>query len=747
MASPTRFPERKRCLNFLQRHSKAVFATKSNPLRKLNDLAPLLAQRYPDDILLPDDEFCINCYRHYESLVSLHVPPTDRQKRLENREREKVIVEAKEELEGNHESVESAKATETIRLENHSHSSAKDNSQSSDSFNPYLAEQVQKLNKELFVEKLKVSPLKESSKVDGRLLVGYAERKRKELTESFDVFASKKVCKLYDVRKDAVFPPVFPEPSDCNRCKDWTRCFNTAIASCNTTSEKIKLLTVAPISSLSKNEITAEFPNVTNHMLTKARKVVNEKGIYKSPDIYTGHTISEKTVEKVLEYFLDDDLDCTRQSPNKKDMKTVFLNGEKTQKVKRFMTRSVRETFELFRKNHPDMKISRSKFYSLRPSWVIPAPAKIDCLCSHCANFDLMITALKNYRSNNVSDLSPNTIDGIRQTLQSATVCSYKNNKCMFGECDKCPGEAAITLELLQLSESDECEEITFAFWEKNELIKKTMSVENFFKELSELTVTMNVHLKFKEIQQISIREEKLLAESRPLHLTLHGDFSQNWAVVYRDSIQSNYWKNDQVSLFTSVCYYQKQILNFVVASDDRVHDTAHALLAMDSIRQSIKEKFPNVSIESETIISDGAASHFKNRFQFHEFAKSKKNMNWIYSATGHGKGNCDGLGGSSKHCGTKHNLSKDATDSITDAKSFVEKVSQYTPNITLLHLESSKIADFRSRKKVEWATEAKKIKGIRSYHAWKLDVTEQDNPKVYAAKTKQHEWDLIKLK
>lgn len=75
--------------------------------------------------------------------------------------------------------------------------------------------------------------------------------------------------------------------------------------------------------------------------------------------------------------------------------------------------------------------------------------------------------------------------------------------------------------------------------------------------------------------------------------------------------------------------------------------------------------------MEEITNISDGAASHFKNRYQFNEMSKSSKKRNWIFSATGHGKGSCDGIGGLVKHYATDHNLRKTHMEAIDNAETF----------------------------------------------------------------------------
>lgn len=104
------------------------------------------------------------------------------------------------------------------------------------------------------------------------------------------------------------------------------------------------------------------------------------------------------------------------------------------------------------------------------------------------------------------------------------------------------------------------------------------------------------------------------------------------------NEIQSCYWKSVQISIFTAVCYCGNEPQSFALVSDDTKHDSAHALFAINHIIQSFKNSRIE-SIQEITLITDGAPSHFKNRYQFHEFSKLEVNKKLIFSATGHGKG------------------------------------------------------------------------------------------------------------
>ena len=91
-------------------------------------------------------------------------------------------------------------------------------------------------------------------------------------------------------------------------------------------------------------------------------------------------------------------------------------------------------------------------------------------------------------------------------------------------------------------------------------------------------------------------------------------DFAENWAVIHNKAVQGNHWVKDQISIFTAVCYQGDSTQNFAIISDDRKHDSTYALLAVKTIITYLKANYCD-SIKKITIVSDGAASHFKNRF------------------------------------------------------------------------------------------------------------------------------------
>ena len=184
--------------------------------------------------------------------------------------------------------------------------------------------------------------------------------------------------------------------------------------------------------------------------------------------MYTGHPIDERAEKIVIEYYINDDFNCSRQSPNKSDVITVKINDKNEKNVKRFLTRSLKATYETFKNDYPELRVGKSKFYSLRPKYVLLSPINDVCLCIYCANYDLFLTSLINFRGSNVAEF-----DEIRSEMINATMCSEPSHLCYLHECKMCPDSNGITFHILKLQDIEGTNEITYAMWDNGNLIKQ----------------------------------------------------------------------------------------------------------------------------------------------------------------------------------------------------------------------------------------------------------------------------------
>ncbi|XP_077562549.1 uncharacterized protein LOC144178508 [Haemaphysalis longicornis] len=314
--------------------------------------------------------------------------------------------------------------------------------------------------------------------------------------------------------------------------------------------------------------------------------------------------------------------------------------------------------------------------------------------------------------------------------LIAAFLCTPASDNCFLGECDKCPKGESLTLETLNIPEE---EDSVVATWESGDLVKKTLDPSAFLRGLRVSLATWIVHNHIRKTQGAAIHNEKKCEQRGSV--VFHFDFAENWTVILPDKVQGYHWHKTQVSIFTCVVMTRKNSHSFVVASDDVCHDSAHACLALEKIRLWVDDNLPLYS--KVTYVSDGAASLFKNRYQLHELGKSDvPETQWIFSATGHGKNACDGVGGIVKHQATLYNLREPLRNAIQTAKDMVTVLSEKIKGVHFIYLEGNEVSSYRETKKEEWRT-VRAFPGIQSWHVWRLrKSSEADICELYAART-----------
>ncbi len=122
---------------------------------------------------------------------------------------------------------------------------------------------------------------------------------------------------------------------------------------------KLQILTLTPNTwSLRK---AAETFRVSKSTIQKARRLKAEKGILEMPESVKGRTLQQDTVDSVIAFYNDDEF--TRQLPGKRDCVSI---GKKQYMSKRLILCDLKELYAAFKEKNPEMKISFSKFATLR---------------------------------------------------------------------------------------------------------------------------------------------------------------------------------------------------------------------------------------------------------------------------------------------------------------------------------------------------------------------------------------------
>jgi hypothetical protein len=423
--------------------------------------------------------------------------------------------------------------------------------------------------------------------------------------------------------------------------------------------EILSTLTLAPISwSIEK---TSTFFNVTEHQIKRSRMLKKEKGILGIPDKHFHRTISEEEKKIVTDFYLNDKY--SRMQPGMKDVVSVkVVPGEKKIKLqKKLLLLNIDELYAKY-KDYCVAKLcmkpcGKSKFYELRPKNVIEVGASgahNECVCEKHENVKLMIDAISH--------------DCEKLLLMDKLVCDVSNPECMLNRCDKCLGNQQLMSHVEKIVTQHQGP-VKFKQWEstdRNILLDKEMSLNEFINLLVDKVDKLTTHHFISKKQSKYIKE---LKENLPENVCLlHGDFSQNYSMIAQNSTQGSFFNPPpQATLHTFLAYITvngKSVQHPIcVISDCTAHNTVSVHSSLNVVLTYLKELYTN--LKKVIHFTDGAASQYKNFKNFINLLHHKHDFNldgeWHFFATSHGKGPCDGIGGTLKRLARRASLQMEA--------------------------------------------------------------------------------------
>ena len=97
----------------------------------------------------------------------------------------------------------------------------------------------------------------------------------------------------------------------------------------------------------------------------------------------------------------------------------------------------------------------------------------------------------------------------------------------------------------------------------------------------------------------------------------------------------------------------------FIVVSDYMNHDKYAVSKFLDIISDELSKSQPDLIINERFLHSDVTAQHFKQKYSLCTTMLMDGNVEWDFSATSRGKGDIDGLGGTSKWKAREKTLSR----------------------------------------------------------------------------------------
>lgn len=346
--------------------------------------------------------------------------------------------------------------------------------------------------------------------------------------------------------------------------------------------------------------------------------------------------------EMVKDFYLLDSV--SRQLPGQKDVITIkSVGGVKEKFQKRVMLSSIEDAFSEFCSLYPDHKVGKSMFFNLRPRFVLlmsQTPQNV-CCCIYCSNFQFIYDALKPYFCEEIENCN---------AFLTKMMCGNKEFECAANICENCQNFDEKLRELL--IESCEHQPVKYTKWlksgtfiQKHDLSNK--NVADVLIDFSESFLKYKLHKYLVHTQHNAINEMK--RTNAETSVILQMDYSENFAVISQDEVQSAFFTRKQISIFTAVALVgQTDQLSFAIINDDTKHQKEQVFFYMKLIIDELRSIYPNLT--HINFITDGCAAQFKNKYILSNLVFMEADYGlkakWHFMPTSHGKSAADGIGG-----------------------------------------------------------------------------------------------------
>lgn len=509
-------------------------------------------------------------------------------------------------------------------------------------------------------------------------------------------------------------------------------------------SEKVKILTVLP-KSWSIRMIASEF-QASTHMAQIAKKLVQDKGIISEPNPKPGKILDSEICNKIKSFYLSEEI--SRMMPGKKDYVSVLDNGERKQIQKQLVLCNLKEAHHTFKEKYPNIKVGFSKFAELRPRQCILAGAAGThsvCVCTICQNTKLMFVGSKICSLLENSDALPAGVSIKHpRDLVNLVLCSPAKHECSLRECVKC-GDFAIVKNLIQgVFDSNQIDAIEYKRWtqtDRSNLETLKMNMDDFTESFVTQLQSYQRHDFIAKMQASYFQTTKQRLKTGEVLVAM--DFAENYSCIIQDEAQSFHWNNLMVTLHPFIIYYPDghgdeniKHKNFVIISENNNHDTVSVHLYQKHLIAYLKENIPD--IKKIIYFSDGCAAQYKSRKNFINLCHHMEDFgieadSWNFFATSHGKGPCDGLGGTIKRLATKASLQRPFDNQILTPQSLYQFAVDTIKNIDVKY---STIDEYDKEEKflMKRFSMTKTIAGTQKLHQFKpisktsLEVKEISN-------------------
>ena len=523
---------------------------------------------------------------------------------------------------------------------------------------------------------------------------------------------------------------------------------------CLKKSEKVQVLTIIP-QSWPIRQIKTEF-GTTYHMASLSKQLVATKGILATPNVRPGKVLDTVVEKKVIEFYLNDNV--SRMMPGKKDYVSMLVEGKREHVQKRLLLFNLKDAHGQFLDENVGLKVSLAKFKELRPKNVILAGASGThnvCVCTIHQNVKLMVEGAKILTLEDLRDKFGSSDGEITyKHLLANLICNPAQPECHLGSCQLCrisedPIHCSYCVEsandkchlcqkveimkkaLLEALDAEGVDEVSFKAWvsvDHTTLETITQSTDEFVDSLIEKLLKLRWHDFIAKEQASFLMDLKSHISNQ--EVIVQGDFAENYSFIVQDAAQGFHWNNDQATIHPFVVYFNGNdrkinpeqgtcCLNFVIISDSLVHNAVSVHCFIKKLLTFLRV---NIDVKKVFYFSDGASAQYKNKKNFVNLAFHSKDFKmeaeWHFFATAHGKGPCDGLGGTVKRLAARASLQRPLDDQIQTPLQLFEWAKVAIPSATFEYVTKAEVLAEELLLQVR-LEDASTIEGTHSFHAF----------------------------
>jgi len=361
----------------------------------------------------------------------------------------------------------------------------------------------------------------------------------------------------------------------------------------------------------------------------------------------------------------------------------------------------MKNLYAKFMAENPGIKLSFTSFCRIRPAYIRLTRfiSRSCCLCTRHQNFALCTSAMRKCGL----DVPLNPEKFIEDDKNIAKMKTEIPSEIEIGQWKRVPVDDKGKKKMIM------------------RVVTKTMKKDEFLEQMDKQTVEFTEHVgRVKRQYEESLKIKKDLAQHEAI---VHMDFSENYSCRSVNEIQSAYWNQSAVTLHPVVIYYKDQSnelchKSMVIVSDELGHTASTVLTFIDNIVPEVKNLVP--AIAKIHYFTDSPTSQYRNKTIFNVVANHADIYGckavWNYFEAGHGKGPCDGLGGSTKR------MADEAVNagkvSIQDAEDFYKWTQSQHCSMSKVLFKYVSSVDCQANATELNNQEVKSVKGTMKFHA-----------------------------